>query len=311
MIRIDRVQSDLADFLFMVESHGCEAHDHSVDECHKHLFGRAGIAQPRQEIGLFLVVIDKRDFRNGLARQCTERAKDRFECASADRLQTLQVGRIETSDFNLGVLHLRQDMVAVWLETTDVCAMEDRRMACSFACSPGVRYPILTQSWRMGSMMEGTGNGSDRTNLSIQPLLGTVCMTVLLSLSVSVGNILVPAQAADGRSPTDTYHAYDKALQAAESWRDVLSFLASGSITEIAALPVGKRRQYLAFAKIVAADRNMPEILTETTDGDMATVVVSYCSEDRKRGKATVSFLREEGVWKFRKDHSDVGLETC
>ncbi len=140
-------------------------------------------------------------------------------------------------------------------------------------------------------------------------LLQTVCMLALLSLSVGGGNTLLHAQSA--KSPTDTYHAYGKALKAAKSWDDVLPFLASGSVAQITALPADRKRQYLAFAKIVAADRNMPEIIKETTDGDAATVVIAYCSEDRKRGKATVSLLREEGAWKFQKDQSDVGLEAC
>lgn len=139
---------------------------------------------------------------------------------------------------------------------------------------------------------------------------GTQMKHGISSMALLAALALATSATAQGMSPTETYLAYHRTIIDATSWDEIAAFSTAEKRAEALALSEQEKSENLGLIKIfVGAEENLA-VVSETIDGDQATVKTEYCS-DGKRGATNVSLMLEDGEWKIAESASEVGSEAC
>jgi hypothetical protein len=137
--------------------------------------------------------------------------------------------------------------------------------------------------------------------------MNKTALTFTFVLAAAVG-FSAPAHA---MSPSESYLAYRTALAGAETMDDLKSHLDSAKFSEIQTLSAEDQKKDLEIMKLFIIDiTTQLEIVSETIDGDTATLETKYCSEGNK-ATSKVDLVLQEGNWKLLDEKSHSGLEKC
>ncbi|MGI9404761.1 MAG: hypothetical protein ACR2O4_00195 [Hyphomicrobiaceae bacterium] len=136
-------------------------------------------------------------------------------------------------------------------------------------------------------------------------------MTRLFSIIFLLSSIIALPANAQSKAPKDVYLAYNAALETAKSFDDITPYLVKESVDGLAAMSEKDKTENFGLLKIFGTGKTGVKILKETIDGDNATVIAEFCSQDGNKGKVTTPMKLEEGSWKMAKSNSTTSLEKC
>lgn len=117
-----------------------------------------------------------------------------------------------------------------------------------------------------------------------------------LSIALMMAATLVAAQPAE-QTATQFYMAYRAAFQKAKTLDDLVPFIASGKRASLATIPAAERPEMFGLIKALDTYTGV-KVIKETKTAAGVTLDVEAIDGDKKKSKATVQLVRENGAWK-------------
>lgn len=126
--------------------------------------------------------------------------------------------------------------------------------------------------------------------------------SVLLVATLALQTTAALAQPSP-KTPAEAYLGYRAALVKAKSLNDLRPWFAKEGVTRLDSMPAAERGMMLEMIQDMSSAITNVKVVGEDVKGDTATLRVEGTDTGNKSvQKATVSVVREGGVWKFVKE---------